>query len=127
MSDAHTLDKYTFWQENNFFWHHPANFKTDCHIDPNGTTLSNLNKTTSEGIWAGMSMIQFWITSAATGKLQMNEIEALAARLKSSPMRYWTDISDDFGDWLGTTFGSQILWGADKLDFYSASSRRGFM
>lgn len=39
------------------------------------------------------------------GKINPNDVDELVKRMRNSPMRFWTEIGDSTGDWLGDHFG----------------------
>ncbi|MCB2079791.1 MAG: hypothetical protein KDE55_19115 [Novosphingobium sp.] len=53
------------------------------------------------------TFLEMGVTAIFTGKVPPNAVDQLVARMRNSPMRFWTEIGDSLGDWMGDKFG---LW-----------------
>jgi hypothetical protein len=78
-----------------------AMFRIMLALDPIGAGKTAVD--------SGYTVAKVLIVSTATGKIPMGEIDRLVTRMKASPMRVWTDIGEDIGDWFGTQFGAGML------------------
>lgn len=66
-------------------------------IDPVGASQSGV-----EAYWTVSQTFGEWIW---TGKLNWSNLEQFTDRLENSPMRLWSRMGNNIGDWLGENFG----------------------
>lgn len=66
-------------------------------IDPVGASQAGV-----DAYYTVIQTIGEWIW---TGKLNMGNLQQFTDRLENSPMRLWTPLGNDIGDWLGENFG----------------------
>lgn len=66
-------------------------------IDPIGASQSAI-----DAQYTVLQTIAEWIS---TGKLNMSNLQQFVDRLEDSPMRLWTPLGNDIGDWMADNFG----------------------
>jgi len=66
-------------------------------IDPVGASQAAI-----DAQYTVLQTIGEWIW---TGKLNMSNLQQFVDRLENSPMRLWTPLGNDIGDWMGKNFG----------------------
>ncbi|QUJ78105.1 peptidoglycan-binding protein [Sulfitobacter albidus] len=89
-----------------------ATFKLMIALDPIGAGKNAVD--------TGWTLIKTVIIAASTGKYPLHEIENLANRMRNSPLKPFTDLGDDLGDFMAQSwgiscFGSTISCAATDL------------
>ena len=53
----------------------------------------------------GVTFTELLIKSIFGGQVKGNEVNELIERMRNSPMRFWVEIGESSGEWMGNKFG----------------------